>query len=257
MKKLGRCGFSHNFPGVSWISECAAVIPCLNEVATIGPLVEAVRRYLPTVFVIDDGSSDGTAEAAGRAGAVVARQETTLGKGAALQIGWGLAREQQFKWVLTLDGDGQHSPDDVPAFFKCAEATSARLLVGNRMPGCRKMPFLRRGVNRWMSKRISRAAGQPLPDSQCGFRLIFLEALFSIPVSARHFEIESDVLLGFARAGYRIEFVPIQVIYKADCSKIHPWSDTVRWFQWWRRVPKAKPIGPNPKAGQDCRCLNI
>lgn len=104
-----------------------------------------------------------------------------------------------------------------------------------------------------MSKRISKAAGQPLPDSQCGFRLIFLEALATVPISARCFEIESDVLLGFARAGYRIEFVPIQVIYKAERSKIHPWSDTVRWFQWWWRVPKAKTIDPSLKTGQDCR----
>lgn len=236
---------------MNWITECAAVIPCLNEQLTIGPLIDTVRRHLATVIVVDDGSSDRTAEEAGRAGAVVARQETTLGKGAALQTGWQLAREQRFDWALTLDGDGQHSPDDIPSFFECAETTSARLVVGNRMPDSRKMPFVRRRVNRWMSKRISRAAGQPFPDTQCGFRLIQLEALSSVRVSARHFEIESDVLLGFARAGFRIEFVPIQVIYKADQSKIHPWSDTVRWFRWWWRVPRAKAIDAGPNIDPD------
>ncbi len=213
--------------------DCAAVIPCLNEAATIGAVVASLRRHLPAVFVVDDGSSDDTALRARQAGAEVLRHPVCRGKGSALQTGWRHAYDLGFKWTLTMDGDGQHSPNDIPPFWHCAERTFAKLIVGNRMANPKQMPRLRRWVNRWMSCRISQAAGQSLPDSQCGFRLVDLEALSNIPITADHFEIESAVLLGFARCGFRIEFVPVQVIYKTEQSKIHPLTDTLRWFYWW------------------------
>lgn len=221
---------------MNWPADCAVIIPCLNESAAIGMLVAAIRRQLPRVLVIDDGSTDGTGDLAMKAGAEVLRHPASLGKGAALNSGWNCAREKGFTWALTLDGDGQHSPEDIPRFLKCAEETSAQLVIGNRMHDATKMPWLRRHVNRWMSARISRRAGCELPDSQCGFRLMNLSAMPSQPASSMHFEIESDVLLSFARAGRKIEFVPIQVIYKSEQSKIHPFVDTLRWFHWWRKT---------------------
>ena len=221
---------------MDWRSVCAAVIPCLNEEATIAQVVSGVARFLRTIIVIDDGSQDRTASLAKSAGAHVISHARNLGKGAALQTGWRYAKEQRFHWVIALDGDGQHAPEDIPLFLKCAEQTSAHLVVGNRMENPATMPQLRRAVNRWMSRRLSTAAGQYLPDSQCGFRLINLDALMALLVTTAHFEIESEVLLGFARAGRVIRFVPIQVLYKREQSKIHPWRDTLRWVRWWRKV---------------------
>ena len=171
------------------------------------------------------------------------RHETTRGKGAALQAGWRHALERGFKWGLTLDGDGQHSPEDIPRFFACAESKAVALVVGNRMADAGHMPPLRRFVNRWMSKQLSKIAGQPLPDSQCGFRLIRLDAWAALPITAKHFEIESDMLLAFLAAGWGVEFVPIRVIYKGERSKIHPWRDTVRWFRWWRQARRTAGAG--------------
>lgn len=213
---------------------CAAVIPCLNEAAAISGVVQAVRNYAPTVFVVDDGSQDDTGLLAKRAGAEVLRNDSPCGKGAALQTGWKYARERGFEWALTMDGDGQHAAEDIPAFLDAVERTGAELVVGNRMDSSEGMPWLRRHVNRWMSARISKLAAVPLPDSQCGFRLMNLEAWSKLPVTATGFDIESDVLVAFAARGYAIRFVPIRVIYKAEQSKIHPVRDTVRWFQWWR-----------------------
>jgi len=221
-------------------TDCVVVIPCLNEAATIGALVAEVRRLVSTVFVVDDGSTDGTGKLAERAGAKVFRHAQPLGKGAALQTGWRHAREHGFQWVLTMDGDGQHSPADIPSFLNRAEKTSADLVIGNRMHASEKMPRLRRFVNRWMSARISKLAERPLPDSQCGFRLINLGALAVTPIATAHFEIESEVLLTFARAGREIEFVPVQVIYQSERSKINPLRDTARWFRWWHQTRRER-----------------
>jgi glycosyltransferase involved in cell wall biosynthesis len=217
---------------MDWPSQCAAVIPCLNEAAAIESLVRQVRALLPGVIVVDDGSTDSTDQLATRAGAEVLRHEITQGKGAALLAGWKRARERGFDWAMTLDGDGQHSPDDIPTYLRCAGQTGAALVVGNRMGDVGHMPWLRRQVNRWMSRRLSRLAGRELPDSQCGFRLVDLRAWSKLDLLTRHFEIESEVLLAFVEAGYPVEFVPIRAIYKSAQSKIHPWRDTVRWFRW-------------------------
>jgi glycosyltransferase involved in cell wall biosynthesis len=221
---------------MNWTDRCAAVIPCLNEQAAIASVVTAVRSHLPSVFVVDDGSSDQTAAAAEQAGAQVLRHPQSQGKGAALQSGWRAALEAGFHWTLTMDGDGQHAPDDIPAFLTRADQTGARLIVGNRMENTREMPWLRRGVNWWMSRQLSRLAGCPVPDSQSGFRLMDLRVWADLDVRADHFEIESEILVEFARSGHRIDFVPIQVIYRDERSKIHPWRDTVRWFRWRQRV---------------------
>jgi glycosyltransferase involved in cell wall biosynthesis len=221
---------------MDWQLKCAAVIPCLDEAATIGGLVQAVRPMLPRVLVVDDGSSDGTGLVAQKAGAEVLRNELTLGKGAALTRGWQHARESGFTWALTLDGDGQHSPEDIPSFFRCAERTSAALVVGDRMAEAVRIPPLRRLTNRWMSRQLSELSGKPLPDTQCGFRLVNLEAWSKLPITSRHFEIESEVLISYLAAGLEVEFVPIRVIYKNEQSKIHPLRDALRWFQWWRHM---------------------
>ncbi|HLH52226.1 MAG TPA: glycosyltransferase family 2 protein [Verrucomicrobiae bacterium] len=221
-----------------WQAACAAVVPCLNEEATIGSVVQAVRHFLPNVFVIDDGSSDATARAAEEAGAVVLKHNRVLGKGRALHTGWSHVRARGFDWALNLDGDGQHCPADIPALVGCAEASPVSLVVGNRMHNPGEMPVIRRLVNRWMSRQISALCGHQIPDSQCGFRLMNLHDWARLQVEAEHFEIESDVIVAFARAGLGIGFVPVRVIYKREHSKIHPLRDTVRWLRW-RRTARA------------------
>jgi len=219
---------------MDWPGQCVVVVPCLNEAAAIETLVHEVRRHLPSVIVVDDGSTDATGEQATRAGAEVLRHDQPQGKGAALQDGLKRAHERGFTWAIMLDGDGQHSPDDVPAFLQHAGRTGAAMVIGNRMTDAGRMPWLRRQVNRWMSRRLSRLAGRALPDTQCGFRLLRLDAWSRLLIATRHFEIESEMLLAFIGAGHSVEFVPIRVIYKAEQSKIHPWRDTLRWFSWLR-----------------------
>jgi glycosyltransferase involved in cell wall biosynthesis len=221
---------------VNWLATCAVVIPCRDEEAGIAGLVKEVRRYLPTVIVVDDGSEDETAAQAINAGAQVVRPERQPGKGAALKAGLAVALARNCAWALTLDGDGQHRPEDIPAFLRCTERTGAALVVGNRMDHAEAIPWLRRAVNRWMSRRISELADRFLPDSQCGFRLINLHAWTALRLETDHFEIESEMLLAFLEAGHRVEFVPIQVIGEGPRSHIHPVTDTWRWLRWWNGV---------------------
>jgi glycosyltransferase involved in cell wall biosynthesis len=114
---------------IDWKRQCAAVIPCFNEAAHIGAVVAAVQKHLPKVIVVDDGSTDATAEErkARRRGNYPAPKNS--GKGAALAIKAGNVRAQElgFKWVLLLDGDGQHAADDIPGLFECAEKTGSKL----------------------------------------------------------------------------------------------------------------------------------
>jgi glycosyltransferase involved in cell wall biosynthesis len=213
---------------------CAAVIPCLNEGAGIAALVSALRQHASLVLVVDDGSMDETALLAKGAGATVIRHERNRGKGAALRSGLSQLFEQGFEWAVTLDGDGQHTPEDLPALLRCAEQTGARLVIGNRMDNARAMPWLRRLVNRWMSRKLSRHAGRQLPDTQSGFRLIHLETWAALPLKTERFEVESETLMAFLAAGQRVEFVPIRGGRGGRRSHIHPVADSLRWLKWWR-----------------------
>ena len=226
---------------------CAAVIPCFNEGATIAALVMALRRYLPLVVIVDDGSTDDTAVAAANAGAMVIRHRRNLGKGAALRTGLSRTRKRGFEWVVTLDGDGQHVPADLPAFLQCAEQTGALLVVGNRMHNARAIPWVRRQVNRWMSRQLSRLAGRALPDTQCGFRLIHLGTWAKLSLNTEHFEVESEMLMSFLAAEHRVGFVPIEVIGRSRHSHILPLADSVRWWKWWRGVKRSS--SPSAETG--------
>ena len=215
-------------------TKCAVVIPCFNEGATIASLIAAMRQYLPFVLVVDDASTDGTSNLASRAGAVVVSHQRNLGKGAALKTGLSLALKQGFEWAVVLDGDGQHAPEDLPALLRCAEETGALLVIGNRMRDAGAMPWLRRQVNRWMSRKLSQRAGRHLPDTQCGLRLIHLKTWAALVLKTERFEVESEMLMAFLAAGCRVEFVPIQVIRSRRRSRIRPVADSLRWLKWWR-----------------------
>jgi glycosyltransferase involved in cell wall biosynthesis len=211
----------------------AALVPCFNEDRTIGPLILRLRQHLDLVVVVDDGSTDETFFEAERAGAMVLRHNRNRGKGAALKTGLSLLHHLGCEWAVTLDGDGQHDPADLPALLHCAEQTGAPLVIGNRMGNADAMPWLRRAVNRWMSAQLSRYAGRHLPDTQSGFRLIHLERWSNLALSAQRFEVESEMLLAFLSAGHSVEFAPVRSIPATRKSRIRPVADSLRWFRWW------------------------
>ncbi|MEI6166792.1 MAG: glycosyltransferase family 2 protein [bacterium] len=207
------------------------IIPAYREAGRIGAVVEGVRAFVPDVLVVDDGSPDETAGQAERAGAIVIRHETNCGKGAALETGFRSARERGFEFAITLDGDGQHAPSDLPAFIQEFRKSGTPVLIGTRMSDTRSMPWVRRLTNRFMSWLLSREMGQRVPDTQCGYRLYVLAVVPELSAQSRRFAAESEILMELSRRGVKIGSVPIATIYGSEQSKIHPIKDAILFLK--------------------------
>ena len=217
-------------------SQTAAVIPAYQDEKHIGDIVRRTRERLDHVVVIDDGSSDRTAQCAREAGAEVVVHDENRGKGEALKTGLGHWLDREVTWVSLLDSDGQHLPEEIDRFMAAAAAaTRPSFFIGNRMNDIAGMPFIRRVVNRYMSRRISRVCGQKIPDTQCGFRMLDRQLIPELLGGGHRFDYETEVLIIASRKGYRIESVPITTVYTDQVSKIHPLHDAIRFFKMmWR-----------------------
>ncbi len=223
-------------------SEGMILIPAYHEATRIGPLVRSVRSVAARVVVVDDGSRDDTAAEARAAGAEVLVHPVNKGKGAALQTGFQYAREQGAAFVLTMDGDGQHAPADIPAFIAAFTRKGSAVIVGNRMDDPAKMPLVRRLTNRFMSWLLSRKMGQRVPDTQNGFRLYRTDVIPPMPEGDTRFAAESEILLILSQKGVRIDSVPVQVIYGDERSKIRPFRDTLRFWKMLRTFDGRKKV---------------
>lgn len=216
------------------------IIPGYQEEKRIGPVVCACLKHCPHVIVVDDGCSDDTTGAARSAGATVLRHAVNQGKGIALNTGFKHAIDAGYEFLITLDADGQHDPDEIPAFVERYRSTGAGAIIGNRMTDPRVMPFVRKLTNRFMSWLLSSKMGQRVPDTQVGYRLYRCRDIAGIPVTSPRYAAESEILLHLAARGVTIESVPIRVIYREDAeSKIRPVRDTIRFFAMLRRVEAA------------------
>lgn len=206
------------------------VVPAFREEKRIGDVVRRIRAHVPDVVVVDDGSGDGTAAEAERAGAIVLRHPVNQGKGVALATGFKYARERGYEALVTMDADGQHDPEDLPGFLEAYQRTGIPVLIGNRMADVQGMPWVRRWTNRFMSWLLSRIMGQYVPDTQCGYRLYRCDILPFLSAGSERFAAESEVLLHLSQRGVRMDAVRIRTIYGDEKSKIHPGADTLRFF---------------------------
>ncbi|MDD5045046.1 MAG: glycosyltransferase family 2 protein [Candidatus Omnitrophica bacterium] len=208
------------------------IIPTYNESKAIGEIIKGLAGYNLSILVVDDGSRDDTAKIAQAGGATVITNQKNEGKGASLIKGFDYALKNGFDAVITMDGDGQHSPLDVRSFLDTAEREGAQILLGNRMHKAKDMPAMRWLTNIFMSWLISRVCKQNISDTQCGFRLIRREALERMHLESAKYEIESEMLIEAARNGYKIAPVNIQSIYRGEKSQINPFTDTLRFIRF-------------------------
>ena len=217
----------------------AVVIPAYEEEKHIADVVRRTRDKIDSVLVVDDGSNDKTAELAREAGAEVIVHPQNRGKGEAIKTGLRHFLDRQFDWVFILDADGQHRPEEIERFVAAVGSTSEpRLILGNRMNDVSSMPLVRRAVNRYMSKKISRVCRQDIPDTQCGFRMLHRQLIPALLDGADRFEYETEMLILASHKGFRIDSVPISTVYSDEVSSIHPVRDTLRFFKLMRRYRK-------------------
>ncbi|MCP4581734.1 MAG: glycosyltransferase family 2 protein [candidate division Zixibacteria bacterium] len=199
---------------------------CLKDV------IKKTKGYLDDILVVDDGSTDGTADIAWRLGVDVISHSINRGKGAALKAGFRHAIEHGYDAVITLDSDGQHDPKYIPEFLAAHERFQADLIIGSRMRDKADMPFDRRCSNYLTSRSLSLLLGRYIEDSQSGYRLISARLLKSISLKSDRFQLETEIIIKAAQAGFKIGSVPIKVIYGREFpSSIHRFIDTFRWVQ--------------------------
>ncbi len=214
------------------MTEHCILIPSYNEERTIGAIVKTLKGRGFTIYVVDDGSQDATAAKAAAEGAVVIKSEGNMGKGAALRSGFDrILGEGSFDFVIVMDGDDQHDIDDIEHLIKKARESGADLVLGNRMRDTSRMPIIRIATNRFMSWLLSVMTGRDIPDTQCGFRLISAKLLKTIKLKSSNYDIDSEIILNTAKAGFKIDSTPVKTVYKDEKSKINPFVDTLRFIR--------------------------
>jgi glycosyltransferase involved in cell wall biosynthesis len=207
-----------------------AIIPAYNAESSIAEVIDRTKEHVSRVIVVNDGSTDHTEDVARSCKAEILPLSSNRGKGYALRQGFQLALSNGCRAVVTLDADGQHDPTDIPNFFAAHQKDSRAILIGSRMAQVDRFPRQRYYSNRTAAYFISKALGQYLEDTQCGFRLYPAETLRSIPLTTSHFQTETEVLLRAVRRGIRLGSVPVKNIYhlngNSPRSNFRPVIDT-------------------------------
>ncbi len=203
-----------------------------------GRLEKVVRGVLENIprdriLVVDDASPENARGIAKATGVHWIRSKTNRGKGAALQAGYRYWAKQGISYVISLDGDGQHDPAEIPSFFQHPEVD---LLIGSRRRQFECIPWDRRFSNLTTSWLLSKVTGQDIEDSQCGYRRVRLSAMQGIKFHERGFAFESEMILRFAKKKRSIQFVPVNAIYDGEPSSMNRLTDTIKFICMVRRT---------------------
>ena len=209
------------------------VIPAYNEARTIRGLAEAALALCVRVLVVDDGSSDGTAEQLHGLPITVLRHPANRGKAAGLRTAFRHALALGAACVVTIDGDGQHDPRDATKLLAVWRRQPDRLVIGARLHDRDRIPRLRYFGNRTACFWISWAAGHPIADTQSGFRVYprrVMEIALAECASCSGFTFESEIIIAAAHRGHRTLAVTIGACYPADARPSHyrPGPDTLK-----------------------------
>jgi glycosyltransferase involved in cell wall biosynthesis len=205
-----------------------AVIPAYNEERCIGSVVLRTRAQVDAVVVVDDGSTDATAQIAEAGGAIVVRHERNHGKGAALNTGFRKARELGPHAVVLLDADGQHLPQELPAVLAPVLSDEADIVVGSRYIGSgngrgrsngTRVPR-HRVVGHWAFTLLTNiTSGVRVSDSQSGFRALSARAIDALCFSSEGFSVESEMQFLARELGLRVVEVPISADYAGKAKR--------------------------------------
>lgn len=212
-------------------SRWCVLIPCLNEEAAIGRVIQSVLALGVPVLVVDDGSEDRTIEIVQRYPVTLLRHAERKGKGEALRTGFREAIRQDFEAVVTMDGDGQHLAADVPRIVRAAQLYPNHIVIGARMIDREQQPRGRRVANAFADWGISWACAQPVADTQSGQRWYPRAALDLVDIPAENFVFEAAILIAASRQKKMgVVSVPIASRYEGEfrLSHFRPVRDVLR-----------------------------
>ena len=211
----------------------AVVIPVYNHAQRLGAVIDKAQELGLPLFVVDDGSTDQTADILdGIKGITVLRHAVNQGKGAALLTGFSAASRNGHDWALTIDGDGQHRPEDAKGLLSAA-ATGRRAIVVGRREGMtgENVPWTSRFGRGFSNFWVWAAGGPAIQDSQSGFRLYPLPEALGLGVKSRRYQFEVEILVRARRQGIAVLEVPVGVVYQAKGERV---SHFQPWRDFWR-----------------------
>ena len=199
------------------VSRRLVALPVFNEVKHVDRVLDEVRRYCREILVVDDGSTDGTSELLTRRGDVrIVTHPLNRGYGAALLSAFQYAQDHEFDLLVTIDCDGQHEPQRIPAFFEACTG-DVDLVSGSRylqeFAGDSAPPPERRRINEQVTAELNRRLGLNLTDAFCGFKCYQVSALKRLNISEPGYAMPLEVWVQASAAGLRIIELPVPLIY--------------------------------------------
>ncbi|HET6603318.1 MAG TPA: glycosyltransferase family 2 protein [Xanthomonadaceae bacterium] len=207
---------------MSELNRIAVLVPALNEVLRIREVVTGALAHCPNVIVVDDGSSDGTLQQIAELPVTVIAHDERRGKGESLRDGFRAALARGCEGVLTMDGDGQHSAEDIPRLLAAARAFPGHIVIGARLIERERQPAVRRAANDFADWGIGWACGQRLLDTQSGQRYYPRAAMALVEIATEGFVFESEILIEASRRlGMRVVAVPIRSRYQGEFRRSH------------------------------------
>lgn len=214
--------------------ELAVVLPVHNEAAHLPDLLRGLAELADNIVMVDDGSSDQSAALALEKNIRVIRHPQRMGKTSSIRS--ALPSAIRSKWILFMDGDGQHDPSDLQKFWNARHGTDA--VLGVRDLDSSPMPRCRRMANRLMSGILRRIAGGEISDTQCGYRLVRSSWIADWAPRGKEYEWESELYGRLMRTRARIRTVPVRTIYRQERSKIFWPRETWRFLKTCLRMER-------------------